>query len=239
MSWSSVNSLNPSDAYIFVGIIGADNGLSPVWCQTFSWTLAGLYLTESVGTNFSEIWVRVHQFSYKTVHLKMTSEEWWLFSSYIKPQCISVTVSGPSIQKPRRSRCARHFNTCNSRIAAICVALFSFASRTLYMKDLFVQPMCLKNIKLYTRCDIWQAAKGIRYHKILVRPHVQVKISLMLYTPSLDLVGHSCLRHDDVIKWKHFPRNWPFVRGIHRSRWIPHTKASDAELWCFLWPASE
>ena len=24
-------------------------------------------------------------------------------------------------------------------------------------------------------------------------------------------------RHDDVIKSKHFPRNWPFVRGIHRS----------------------
>ena len=23
--------------------------------------------------------------------------------------------------------------------------------------------------------------------------------------------------HDDVIKWKHFPRNWPFVWGIHRS----------------------
>ena len=24
-------------------------------------------------------------------------------------------------------------------------------------------------------------------------------------------------RHDDVIKYKHFPRYWPFVRGIHRS----------------------
>ena len=23
--------------------------------------------------------------------------------------------------------------------------------------------------------------------------------------------------HDEVIKWKHFPRYWPFVRGIHRS----------------------
>ena len=23
--------------------------------------------------------------------------------------------------------------------------------------------------------------------------------------------------HDDVIKWKHFPRHGPFVRGIHRS----------------------
>ena len=22
--------------------------------------------------------------------------------------------------------------------------------------------------------------------------------------------------HDDVIKWEHFPRCWPFVRGIHR-----------------------
>ena len=23
--------------------------------------------------------------------------------------------------------------------------------------------------------------------------------------------------YDDVTKWKHFQRNWPFVRGIHRS----------------------
>ena len=23
--------------------------------------------------------------------------------------------------------------------------------------------------------------------------------------------------HDDVIRWKHFSRYWPFVRGIHRS----------------------
>ena len=47
------------------------------------------------------------------------------------------------------------------------------------------------------------------------------------------LVLKPCLLfYDDVIKWKHFPRYWPFVRGIHR--WIPLTKASDTELWCFL-----
>ena len=40
--------------------------------------------------------------------------------------------------------------------------------------------------------------------------------------------------HDDVIKWKHFPRYWPFVREVTGHRWIPRTKASDAELWCFL-----
>ena len=29
--------------------------------------------------------------------------------------------------------------------------------------------------------------------------------------------GTASSAHDDVIKWKHFPRYWPFVRGIHRS----------------------
>ena len=30
------------------------------------------------------------------------------------------------------------------------------------------------------------------------------------------------LLHDVVIKWNHFPRHWPFVRGIHRSP-VNHT----------------
>ena len=51
-----------------------------------------------------------------------------------------------------------------------------------------------------------------------------------------DLAMHG---QDDIIKLKHFPRYWPFVRGIHRSRVNSRTKASDAELWCFLWSASE
>ena len=41
--------------------------------------------------------------------------------------------------------------------------------------------------------------------------------------------------HDDVIKWKHFPRYWPFVRGIHRSPVNSPHKARDAERWYFLW----
>ena len=43
----------------------------------------------------------------------------------------------------------------------------------------------------------------------------------------------------DVIKWKHFPRFWSFFTGhlcgeFTGLRWIPRTKASDAELWCFF-----
>ena len=38
-------------------------------------------------------------------------------------------------------------------------------------------------------------------------------VSLWLYL-WIYLIRHD---HDDVIKWKHFPRYWPFVWGIHRS----------------------
>ena len=33
----------------------------------------------------------------------------------------------------------------------------------------------------------------------------------------LSISFHLIAQHDDVIKWSHFPRNWPFMRGIHRS----------------------
>ena len=30
-------------------------------------------------------------------------------------------------------------------------------------------------------------------------------------------IGTAAIIHDYIIKWKHFPRYWPFVRGIHWS----------------------
>ena len=41
--------------------------------------------------------------------------------------------------------------------------------------------------------------------------------------------------YDDIIKWKHFPCCWPFVRGMHLSPANSPHKASDAEVWCSLW----
>ena len=38
-----------------------------------------------------------------------------------------------------------------------------------------------------------------------------------LRSMSQDLGDIESTLHDDVIKWKHFPRYWPFVWGIHRS----------------------
>ena len=44
---------------------------------------------------------------------------------------------------------------------------------------------------------------------------------------------------DDVIKWRHFLCDWPFVKESTSHQWISLTKTSDMELWCFLWSASE
>ena len=46
--------------------------------------------------------------------------------------------------------------------------------------------------------------------------------------------------HDYVIKWKHFPRySGPLCGEFTGPLWIPLTKASNAELWYFLWSALE
>ena len=91
------------------------------------------------------------------------------------------------------------------------------------------------NMEAITR---WPFVKGIHWslmdspHKGFVTPHKSLSIPLIF-------TGTNCLNgnrvgtdfrryddnvtakwadvHDDVIKWKHFPRYWPFVRGIHRS----------------------
>ena len=53
--------------------------------------------------------------------------------------------------------------------------------------------------------------------------HIQTpfKTMPMFYCPNCDcecvIMVIFSLYHDDVIKWKHFPRYWSFVRGIHRS----------------------
>ena len=38
------------------------------------------------------------------------------------------------------------------------------------------------------------------------------------------------VRHDDVIKWKHFPRYWSLWGESTGHRWIPLTKSHSAEL---------
>ena len=66
-------------------IIGSDNGLSPGRRQAIIWTNAGLLLNEPLGTNASEISIGIHTFSFKKMHLNMSSAKW-------RPFCLGLNV---------------------------------------------------------------------------------------------------------------------------------------------------
>ena len=66
-------------------IIGSDNGLSPGRRQTIIWTNDGILLIWPLRTNFSEFLIKIHTFSFKKMHLKMSSGK-------CRPSCLSLNV---------------------------------------------------------------------------------------------------------------------------------------------------
>ena len=66
-------------------IIGSDNGLSPGRRQAIIKTNAGILLIPTLGTNFSEILIKILTFSFKKMHLKVSSAKW-------RPFCLSLNV---------------------------------------------------------------------------------------------------------------------------------------------------
>ena len=63
-------------------LIGSDIGLSPDRRQAIIWTNAGILLIGPWGTNVSGILIECHTFSFKKMHLKMSSGKW-------RPQCVN------------------------------------------------------------------------------------------------------------------------------------------------------
>ena len=66
-------------------IIGSDNDLSPDRRQAIIWTNAGILLIRTLGTNFSDFLTEIRAFSFKKMHLKMSSGKW-------RPSCLGLNV---------------------------------------------------------------------------------------------------------------------------------------------------
>ena len=60
-------------------IIGSDTGLSPGLRQAIIWTNAGILSIGPLGTNFSQIVLDIQTFSFKEMHLRMSSGKWRQF----------------------------------------------------------------------------------------------------------------------------------------------------------------
>ena len=69
-------------------IIASDNGLSPGWCQAVIWTSDGILLIGPLGTNFSEISIEIITFSFKKMHLQVSSSKC----------CLSLNVLNCTLQ---------------------------------------------------------------------------------------------------------------------------------------------
>ena len=68
-----------------LAIIGSDNGLSPGRRKAIIWTNDGILLIRTFRTHFSEIVSEIHTFSFKKMHLKMSSGKW-------RPSCLGLNV---------------------------------------------------------------------------------------------------------------------------------------------------
>ena len=64
-------------------ITGSDNGLSPGRRQAIIWTNAGILFIGHSGTNFRLILIKIHTFSYRKIHLKVSFEKW-------RPFCLGL-----------------------------------------------------------------------------------------------------------------------------------------------------
>ena len=100
-----------------------------------------------------------------------------------------------SIPKPKKM-----FNIFQIRIGYIDICLTIFGMLLLYLNqsnlNSFLYMIFLVCLKVADVCKMMKS---------------------MIKTVVLVVVMIRNVTHDDVIKWKHFPSYWPFVRGIHRS----------------------
>ena len=66
-------------------ISASDNGLSPGRCQAIIWNNAGILSIGLLGTNFSEILIKIMTFSFKKMRLKVSYAKW-------RPFCLCLNV---------------------------------------------------------------------------------------------------------------------------------------------------
>ena len=114
-------------------IICSDNGLSPDRCQAIIWTNAGLLLIGPLGTNFSEILIEILTFSFKTMHLKLSSAK-----------VAAILSRGRWVNKKPLTSCPP-----TAEVKAAAVLYYGSGYRSIFFKKMSLWPTgaesCLKN----------------------------------------------------------------------------------------------
>ena len=99
---------------------------------------------------------------------------------------------------------------------------FNYPINTLKLKNIdtiyMLQSLLAQNWSNVEKAYIGKAGLKIFNTSLNQMNMRKYRVHAKKLTKSLSMLCRWCVFvHDDDIKWKHFPRYWPFVRGIHRS----------------------
>ena len=192
-------------------IIGSDNDLSPGRGQVI-WTNAGISLTGAIqGIHFGEIVIEIRAFVIKKNGFQNVVRKMAVILS--RPQCVNDILLFLT-QRVLRSYCTVPllWNMMTSQTWWSRTSLTTMKKRT------------SMTLSATTVSTAWRRRRtrnggGNKRRIIIVRKtlyHMMTSSNGNIFR----VTGHLC-------------------GEFTGPRWIPRIKASDAELWCFLWSASE
>ena len=127
--------------------IGSDNGLSPGRHQAIIWTKARILLIGPLGTNFSEISIKILTFSFTKMRLKVSSAKWCPFCLGLNVLTYTGnTVNNPLIYIIYFVRCRQNSTVLTNELYIFCTKLFNhFSSKSVNV------PPFLKLSSLYDK----------------------------------------------------------------------------------------
>ena len=171
-------------------IIGSDNGLSPGRRQAIIWTNAGILLIGPLGTNFSETLIEIDTFSFKKMHLKMSSAKW-------RPFCLGLDVLtlkcwshgwGFPLSAIQHQETHHHESMQMFALSEWHYFLISLLTNTQSSTEFYwVYPINQQQQRLQISCTIWWHVMGKIWHYrqiLLWHPVLYINIYIYIYKAS-------------------------------------------------------
>ena len=168
-------------------------------------------------TNFSEILIEIQNISFTKMHLKTSSAKWrpscprrdeLNLPAHVRDLILVITVPADDLTSPSARTVLSAMLHRKPRVIMV-PTLPSLATVLLVVMTTFGVASDDKVGTMTTLGFQCRSIYAFFFHM------VHMPSTALIWPVFLQMTPFK-MAHDDVIKWKHFPCYWPFVRGIHR-----------------------
>ena len=144
-----------------LNIIGSDNGMSPGRRQAIIWISAWTLLIVPLGTNFNEISIEIHTFSFKKIHLKLSSAKWqqfclrlnvliWKLTTHKLDKCVTWTYINYTVPN---NKYARNVSLTSEDIELTTKVDIIFC--VLIISNISSIKMAVQQLRIHCFFDVW------------------------------------------------------------------------------------